>query len=371
MNVQVIPKAEVTSLLNNWYQEIRLRNYTRIQELKGEIDNKIHHMEEDQTILLYYSLLDYRYKALIDDFSSNFLLTKDNFMAIESFDTPTNDLLNYYYCIFKASNETSVGNYQLAGKLYKQAENLLTEIPDEVEKAEFYYKFAQYCYYIHQPLLVIQYASKSKEIFSKQFGYDFNIACCKNMIGVACINLKQIDQAESLITEAIDILKRRNKKSEELILLRFHHNIGMLYAEKNQPMEAIKYFSKISARIPNHFKSVFLEARERIKLKETEVAARLIERGLKICQELNNKQYKYHFNILQGLNENAPAKVLEKSILNAFTYFEQEGLHEHVRNYAETLATRFYEEGNNSKASHYFYLAHQTKEKQFQKGKLK
>lgn len=369
MNVKVIPKTEVTSLLNDWHQEIRFRNYTKSQELKKEIDNKIHHMEEDQSVLLYYSLLDYRYKAFTEDFSTGLHLTKDNFQAIESFGSPTNDLLNYYYYFFKASNETALGNYRYAGKLYKQAEILLTQIPDEVEKADFYFKYAAYCYCIQQPLLVIKYTSKSEKIFSEQFGYDFNIACCKNMLGVAWISLKQFNQAETLIMEAIEILKRRNKKSEELILLRFHHNIGMLYAEKNQPIEAIKYFSKISTRIPNHFKSVFLEARERVKLKETEDAARLIERGLKICQELNNKQYKYHFNILQDLNENAPAKVLEKSVLDAFTYFEHEGLHEYVREYAETLAIRFHEEGNYSKASNYFYLVHKKREKQFQKGR--
>lgn len=369
MVVQVIPKTEVTSLLNDWHQEIRSRNYTKSQELKKEIDNKIHHMEENQTVLLYYSLLDYRYKALIDDFSSNFHLTKEDFQTIDSFGTPTNDLLNYYYYLFKASNETSLGNYQLAGKMYKEAETLLAEIPDEVEKAEFYSKFAQYCYYIHQPLLVFEYASKAENIFSKQFGYDFKVACCKNMLGLACLQLKQIDQAEALITEAIEILKRRNKKSEELLLLRIHHNIGMLYAEKNQPMQAIKYFSTISARIPNHYKSVFLEARERFKLKETDTASQLIEKGLKICKELNNKQYKYHFNILQDLNENAPAKILEKSVLDAFTYFEQEGLHEHVREYAETLAIRYHEEGNDSKASHYFYLAHKKRKILLQKGR--
>ena len=368
MDVQAIPKTEVTSLLNDWHHEIRLRNYTKSQELKKEIDNKIHHMEEDQSVLLYYSLLDYRYKAFREDLPSSLHLSKENFHEIESFNNPTNNLLNYYYYFFKASNEAALGNFRNAGKLFKQAKILVKEIPDDVEKADFHFKFSSYCYYTHQPLLAIEHASNAEKIFSQLFGYDFNIACCKNMIGVALISLKQFNQAEKLISEAIEIVKKRNKKNEELILLRFHHNIGMLLAEKNQPLEAIKYFSKISARIPNHFKSVFLEARERVKLKEAEVAARLIERGLKICQELNNKQYKYHFNILQALNENAPAKVLEKSVSDAFTYFGQEGLHEHVREYAETLAIQFHKEGNDSKASHYFYLAHEMKEKQYQKG---
>ncbi|MEC2439830.1 tetratricopeptide repeat protein, partial [Bacillus cereus] len=58
MNVHIQGNEQITHLLNEWYQEIRARHVDAAQLLKQEIENKIHNIEENQTILLYYSLLD-------------------------------------------------------------------------------------------------------------------------------------------------------------------------------------------------------------------------------------------------------------------------------------------------------------------------
>ncbi len=60
---------EITKLLNDWYLEIRSRRIGNAHQLKEIIDTKIHSIEEDQNLLLYYSLLDFRYQFVIDNLS--------------------------------------------------------------------------------------------------------------------------------------------------------------------------------------------------------------------------------------------------------------------------------------------------------------
>lgn len=75
MNVSVKGNEQITRLLNEWYFEIRARHVTNAQRLKAEIDTMIHSIEEDQNLLLYYSLLDFRHQYLIDSLS----ISKDSF----------------------------------------------------------------------------------------------------------------------------------------------------------------------------------------------------------------------------------------------------------------------------------------------------
>ena len=60
MSVQVVSKEEITKLLHDWYQEMRVQHVLKAGQLKKDIDSKIDKIEENQDILIYYSLLDFR-----------------------------------------------------------------------------------------------------------------------------------------------------------------------------------------------------------------------------------------------------------------------------------------------------------------------
>ena len=56
MSTQIVSKEEITRLLNDWYQTIISQHVIKAKYLKSEIDNKIHHIEEDRiflSIILY------------------------------------------------------------------------------------------------------------------------------------------------------------------------------------------------------------------------------------------------------------------------------------------------------------------------------
>ncbi|PFA52934.1 hypothetical protein CN403_34220, partial [Bacillus cereus] len=86
-----------------------------------------------------------------------------------------------------------------------------------------------------------------------------NVALCDNVFGLACIDLRQFEQAEESFNTAIDILKSKNERT---LLLRVRNNIGLLYANQNLSSLAIRHLSEVTENIPNHFKALYLQADE-------------------------------------------------------------------------------------------------------------
>ncbi|HDT6579694.1 TPA: hypothetical protein RMI67_006344 [Bacillus cereus] len=364
MSIQVKGNEKITQLLNNWYIEIRSQHMIKAQQLKTEIDGMIGNIEEDQNLLLYYALLDFRFKVLMDNLS----ITPASFEKIDSLNAETDDFLSYYYHFFKAIHATIIINNNEAREYYEKAEALLKYVPDELEQAEFYYRFANFYLHTYQPLLAIQYVSKAKEIFSKHPGYENNTAGCENIFGLACVDIKQFSQAEESFNAAINIL---NKKQEDTLIVRVRNNLGFLYASQNLSILAIRHLDEVIEKIPNHFKAIFLKAREHFKLGESDITEELIKKGLTICRQVENQEYQYHFSILNLMNKSVSADILEKTILEVIPYFDKEQLFNYTQEYTEKLAVAFYQEDNHAKASQYFYQSHQAKEKTFEKGALK
>ncbi|EPZ0458070.1 hypothetical protein [Bacillus cereus group sp. BfR-BA-01489] len=364
MNVQMKGNEQISKLLNDWYQAILQHQNVQATNLKQEVEDKLSSIKEDKNLLLYYSLLDFRYKVLTDGLN----ITKDSFNEINSFDVPDSGFLSYYYHFFKAVHETIISNYNKAKEEFEKAEKLLIYALNEVEEAEFNYRFSVFSYHTRQPINTLQYANKAKEIFSKYTGYETSIALCENVLGLTSIQIEQYEQAEEYLNSTINILQKQN---EETLLLRVRHNLGWLYASQNLSKMAIRHLSEVTENIPNHFKAIFLEAREYYKMGEINNASQLIEKGLKICFNLENEEYTHHFKILKAMNEGVTIDQLEVIIMEGISYCNDKQLYNFIKEYAETLAIKFYEEDNHLKASKYFYIANQASEKKKERGALK
>ncbi|MED1303813.1 hypothetical protein BK704_11695 [[Bacillus thuringiensis] serovar konkukian] len=361
---------KLTNLLNEWYIEIRARHVNNAQLLKEKIDDKINELEtvnedkETANLLLYYYLLDFRYTYLID----NLGLLKESFDKIELFEIPNDNYLTYYYHFFKGIHLNELGNYHSAKEHYDTAETSLKYSADELEKAEFYYKLSTFHYDLQQALVSIKYATKAKDMYSDYSDHQINIAFCDNILGLACMSLREWELAEEHFTSAMDHFQKIN---EEKFLTMVRHNLGWMYSTQNLSTLAIRYLSDVAEKSPNHYKAIYVKAKEHYKLKENDLASELIEQGLKICNKSQIEGYQHHFEILKALNHNVDAKTLEKTILKGISYFEREQLYEYVQEYHEKLAMKFYEEKLGSEASDYFYLSSKARNKVFEKGALK
>ncbi|HDX9695205.1 hypothetical protein [Bacillus thuringiensis] len=364
MRVPVKGNEQISKLFNDWYQAILQHQNVQATNLKQEVEDKLSSIKEDKSLLLYYSLLDFRYKVLTDGLN----ITKDSFNEINSFDIPDSSFLSYYYHFFQAIHSTILADYNEAKEYFEKAKKLLMYAMNEVEEAEFNYRLAAFYYQIYKPLLAIDYIRIAKDIFSKHTDYKINVALCDNVFGLACIDLRQFEQAEESFNTAIDILKSKNERT---LLLRVRNNIGLLYANQNLSSLAIRHLSEVTENIPNHFKALYLQADENLKLGETAVASQLIEKGLNICNELANKEYQYRFKILEKLNNTSNTTELEAVVLAGVSYFKKEELWDCIEEYAERLANKFYAEEHHAKASKYFYMSNEAKKKLLAKGALK
>ncbi|HEK9100166.1 tetratricopeptide repeat protein [Bacillus pfraonensis] len=364
MNVQTKGNEQITLLLNQWYLEIRSRHLEKATELKKEVDTKVNEMKENKELFQHYLLLNFRYDFLMD----NLGVSKDSFDEIDSLGVPTNQSLAYYYHFFKAIHSNAIGEYNLAKEHYEKAESLLKYISDELEHAEFYYKLATFHYHIYQSLLGITYVTKAKEIFSKHSGNELNLAFCSNLYGLACIHLKEWELAEEYLTSAMNTFQKIDEKK---FITMVKHNLGLMYGSQDHSAVAIRYLSEVIENSPNHYKAIFIKAREHFKLGETNVAAELIEKGLSICMNLENEQYKYRFVILREMNKKVSAQELEKAVLAGIDYFKREQLWEYIQEYTEAVAVHYHIEGNFEQGSKYFYLSYEAKKEIHKKEALK
>ncbi|KEK25700.1 tetratricopeptide repeat protein [Bacillus gaemokensis] len=362
MSTPVVTKEQIKHSLDTWYQSILKQDFVQSKLLKEEIESNIINMKEESNILFYHSLLDFRYKVLTDSLS----ITVDCFNKIDSFSIPEDALLTHYYHLFKGIHLMYISNYNESKNHFEKAEKLLQYVPHVLEKAEFYYRFAYLSYQSYQTLLAIDQVRLAKAEYEKHSGYETCIALCENIFAMSCIDLKQFEQAEESLTKALDVFKKINM---ERFTLMVRNNLGLLYANQNLSESAIRHLSEVTKQSPKHFRAIYLEADEYLKLGEHERAEALIEKGLHICNQLKNQEYQYRFMILKEMNTNTGA--LEKAVLAGISYFEKEKLFDCIEEYTDRLAEKFYHESNHEKASEYYHMSKEARQKQMIKGALK
>lgn len=96
-------------------------------------------MEENQDVLLYYQLLEYRFKDLVEDTAS-----LDHSLFVDENAIRTDDMLSYYFYFFKGMYEMRRGNQDSAFHHLKLAEDKLDLVHDDIEKQNSIIKQAVY-----------------------------------------------------------------------------------------------------------------------------------------------------------------------------------------------------------------------------------
>ena len=340
--------------LNNWNKAIFSRKLEKARQLKKEIDSKIDTMKKNQSIQIYFSLLNYRYQLLEKNVDGADRVIKE----IEP-PPPTDNYLTFYYHFFKAIHATSKENYREASQHFEKTNTLLKWVSDIFEKAEYDYKIAEFYYHIEQPLLALHYAPKALHVFNKD-GFEVKQAGCQNMMGLSCVLLKQFVQAEEYFLSALDIVSKQN---EEHLALLLRYNLGFLYSKQNHSQAAILHLTEAYNKKFQPHKTAFLLASEYYNLKQPIEAGEYIQEGLQHCVKIGNEEYKHHLTILYMLNTEATEREVESVLKEGISYFKKEILWGYVQEYTEKAALYFSQIGNHEKACHYFHLSYEAKQK--------
>ncbi|PEF61395.1 aspartate phosphatase [Bacillus cereus] len=358
-DIIILNNEKVTRLLNECYKVILSKQITKATRMKEEVDEKISVLMveqnrdlQDQNLLLYYSLLDYSYKVLIN----KSYVTRSDFDAVEKLTTKTIDeYLRYYYHFYKAVHNTMIANYMEAMEQFEEAERLLEYIPNDIEKAEFNYKLGELYYHLQQPLLTIKHVMKAKDIYKKHEDYVINQIECDTILGLASVTLSQFEQGEELFVKCLDMAKKHN--CTRLITL-IQYNLGFLYAKQGISATAIRHLMDVYKSEKPYHKTVFLLAREHFKVNEIEKAQEFLTQGF----ELADVEYTHHLRILRAQYDENYKQNLETTIADGLDYFESQKLYGFMEEYSGILAKKLYQEGNHEKASQYFNISYDAKE---------
>ncbi|PCK21388.1 aspartate phosphatase [Bacillus pumilus] len=231
--------------INEWYYHIQRFNVPDAEAYKEEIKSMLDYMEENQDLLLYFSLMEFRHKLMLDYLNplengkerANFRALA---MKIKRDQEKLAGLLDYYFNFFYGMYEFENYEYLNAITFYKRAEKKLSLVSDDIERAEFNYKMAEIYYHMKQTHLSMHHIAQAIECYREKDTYTVREIQCSFVIGLNYLDMgcpeKAMPHFEHALEKAADNSSRRLKGSAL-------YNLGLSYFYRNELTQAIKHFN--------------------------------------------------------------------------------------------------------------------------------
>jgi tetratricopeptide (TPR) repeat protein len=338
-------------LLRQWEDAIWNRKINEAKDLAEVISN---HSIDKQSPHYLITLASY------------YLLIKDVKKAndiLNTFNVFTNDidgklLFMYYHLLGVTQYYKKI--YQESIENFLEAERFLVHIRNEPLKiAEFHYKFASSYYEAMQISNSIKQANIALRIYKDNFEFE-RAADCENLLGI--IN-KEIGQYKEAKKHYINSLKYAEAFNDKVKKAMIYHNLGSLFAKKNDSTEAIRYY-RIALDLINELeikewklKTLYLLSKEHLKLGNEEGKV-WVKEGLKLSLELENEEYQHHFKMLLTRYD-GNIEDIDRVFEEGICYFISKKMWRYVKEYGILHGTFMKSKYIHEKASHYFYLAFQ------------
>lgn len=340
--------------MNEWYRAIENYEVEKSHQLQKEIKLLLNHMEEDQTVLLYYSLLDFRMRLNDENPEQKEKATK-TLKSIDHNEEQLTGILNYYYWVFKGMYEFKGHNYSAAISCYKVAEKRVEELNDDIEKAEYYYKLSHLYYELNYTSLSINYAESAIAIYQCHPEYLINHFFCKNIIALNMLDDFKFDKAMDTFWEANDLVKDYNDQRLKAIV---NINIGIGYMKQELFDRAEPYFQKSLAlflQLNDHYtpKAFFNLFESYVKLGKEKLAESIYKKGIENAMFWGDKEFIAKINLVRELMLREGHK---ENIDKAFSELQRLNLYPDIESYSIDFAHYFRRKGNLKIANHYYEL---------------
>ncbi|HET7577970.1 MAG TPA: hypothetical protein VFK33_01725 [Bacillales bacterium] len=330
MSTKTVSTQHVSRWLGQWYNALICHQFAEADQWKEKVDNQIMNMEEDQTILIYYSLLTLRHNLLTEQENPNQYLE-----SITPFEEKMGPLLTHYYHLFTGMYEALEGNYTEALQHYSSAEGYLDQIPDDIEKGEYHYRVATVFYHIRQTSLALKHVTEAKTVFDTDPSYLQRSVHCEILLGLCCLTNKDYSLAEDHLNSALAVAVESSSKTLET---QIRYNIGFLYSEKGESLRAIQFLEEVDEAGFNPAKTSFLLAREYFNTDQHDLALERISRGLKSCEATGNTEYHHHFSILKAFHDGSKTEDIIAVVREGVSYFKTHQLYGYADDYLTRLA---------------------------------
>ncbi|KYC87639.1 RapH N-terminal domain-containing protein [Bacillus velezensis] len=351
-----IPYDLVTQKLNDWYTLIKNDQVEQAEHIRKEVEKELVNMEENQDALLYYQLLEFRHEIMlsymeskrIDDLNSAYETIKE----MEEQGQLTG-MLEYYYFFFTGMYEFRRKELTTAISAYRIAETKLSEVEDEIEKAEFFFKVSYVYYYMKQTYFSMNYASRALKIFQKFDEYAVQTLRCQFIVAGNLIDSLEFERALQQFLNALEIAE--HTKIDHLIGMS-HMNIGICYEELKDYEKAaihLNFSIKVFEKSEHSFltKALFALTHVYAKKDNVDLALKYFMKGKGEAENKNDKEYIEKFKILEGLYFSHG----EYELINeAFSYLADRKMFADMENFATEIGDYFYQTGE-LKLSNEFY----------------
>ncbi|NPC91650.1 tetratricopeptide repeat protein [Bacillus sp. WMMC1349] len=360
---QKIPAEDVAIKLNEWYSLIRTNKVTDAEFIKAEIKQQLTDMEEDQTVLLYYSLIDFRHNLMLKDLKPNKAIDmSDSLSKIEAKkddmeNTQVDEMIQYYYWFFKGMYEFKQHHFNTAITCYKIAEKKLTFVDSEEEKAEFYYKLAEIYYHLRQNYISINYATMALDTFkAHETLLEKEIYCYFVIAGNHVDTYKYDDALKTLKTS----LNKAQQTKKNHLLASAYFNLGNCYFYLKEFSKSYEHIQKSLSIFKKENSSYVPKAQFQlmyvcIKQEKRDEALNLYTQGIKSSLKLHDKIYETLLHILKKIYFD------HDSIDEEFKYLKNKELYVDIEELALDAAEYYNEIGNLEQSIQFYRKAIQAR----------
>ncbi|MTT31523.1 hypothetical protein GMB86_05780 [Terrilactibacillus sp. BCM23-1] len=359
MNQNIIRSSDIAHLLNTWYSAIRKNHLPEAKKVKSKIEQMIVDMEEDQSLLIYHSLLEFRHKLLLGQYEN----AKTVLSEVQPFKEDMTDLLMYYFNFFSGIYARSVKDYETALSYYKKAEEFVSNISDEMELAEFHYEVGSMYYQMKQNLISIRHAKTALMIYQDKDDYLKNRAYCKLLLALNYVDMQNFPEARNYFDQAEqDSLKITDLRFQYAI----HYNLGLFFSEQSEIEEAIHHF--LVALKFCHFnkrfqvKTLFTIVREKHKIAAVDTEEWFVK-GRRLATEINDKEYLVKLDLIHHLFGRANIGEVEVVFEKGLAYFEEQKLWVDLEEYLVWIGDYYFNLQHYEKSTHYYRKAIEIKRK--------
>ncbi|MEC3653262.1 aspartate phosphatase [Bacillus subtilis] len=369
--MEVIPSANVGLKINEWHMYINRFDVRNAEKVKAEVEQMIDVMEENQDLLIYYQLIEFRHRMMLDYLfpadPSKKINKGDYLKKIEGKGKKLSGMMEYYTYFFKGMYDFSVGEYIRAIQSYKKAEKKLTRVLDEIEKAEFYFKMAEVFYHMKQTHVSMYYVQQAYEIYKKHDTYKIHRIKCHFVIAGNYDDLRTHDRALSHMKKALFLLD--NMEDHSPLKAKALLNMGNSYNQMGSLFSAVPFYHKAieAAKISGakeitqaYYDLALIHFRNNEKIEGRGFFGKAMEQA----EEFNDSLFQDLLNVLKALFIETGSRQKVMNALEAlrtgqgYPYFEELAL----------IAAEFYTMDKRMEDSIYFYNEMVCAQRQIQRG---
>ncbi|MGG1883338.1 Rap family tetratricopeptide repeat protein [Bacillus sp. Je.9.29.b] len=369
--MEKVLSSHVGLKINEWYYHIQRFNVPDAEAYKEEIKSMLDHMEENQDLLLYFSLMEFRHKLMLDYLNplengkerANF---KELAMKIKRDQEKLTGLLEYYFNFFYGMYEFENYEYLNAITFYKRAEKKLSLVSDDIERAEFNYKMAEIYYHMKQTHMSMHHIAQAIQCYREKDTYTVREIQCSFVIGLNYIDMgcpeKAIPHFQHALEKAADNSTKRLKGSAL-------YNLGLSYFHHNDLSMAIKYFNEsihsFKEQGYEHLNKILdplvMLTKSYFKNDQSDLGLYALNYGFELAEKLKDDIFINTFIMLKSLYiDNNVNRITE-----SMAYLESKSFFANLEDLAKDAAKHYNKAGDIERSNEFYekilYFQHQIK----------